>query len=64
MLEGSVIAKILGQGEENTYNTGEMFYEQPGATHEVSKNASQTVPVSRRAAWFPLRLACTHSSTT
>jgi quercetin dioxygenase-like cupin family protein len=44
VLEGAVIAKISGQGEERTYTTGQMFYEQPGATHEVSKNASQTQP--------------------
>jgi quercetin dioxygenase-like cupin family protein len=37
VLEGAVIAKISGQGEEKTYTTGQMFYEQPGATHEVSK---------------------------
>ena len=42
VLEGAVITKISGQGEEKTYETGQMFYEQPGATHEVSKNASQT----------------------
>ena len=44
VLEGAVIAKISGQGEEKTYTAGQMFYEQPGATHEVSKNASQTKP--------------------
>jgi quercetin dioxygenase-like cupin family protein len=42
VLEGTVIARISGQGEERTYTAGQMFYEQPGATHEVSKNASQT----------------------
>ena len=47
------IAKISGQGEEKTYNAGQMFYEQPGATHEVSKNASQTQP--REAARDDLR---------
>src|SRR5438094_3282015 len=41
VLEGAVIAKVSGQGAERTYNVGQMFYEQPGATHEVSKNASQ-----------------------
>jgi quercetin dioxygenase-like cupin family protein len=40
VLEGSVVAKISGQGEEKTYTVGQMFYEQPGATHEVSRNAS------------------------
>src|SRR6266446_1945340 len=32
VLEGAVIAKISGQGEERTYATGQMFCEQPGAT--------------------------------
>jgi len=52
VLEGSVIAKISGQGEERTYNAGQMFYEQPGATHEVSKNASQTQPARLLAMIF------------
>jgi quercetin dioxygenase-like cupin family protein len=52
VLEGSVIAKISGQGEERTYTVGQMFYEQPGATHEVSKNASQTRPARLLAMIF------------
>jgi len=44
VLQGAVVTKISGQGEERTYKVGEMFYEQPGATHEVSRNASQTEP--------------------
>ena len=52
VLEGSVIAKISGQGEEKTYTAGQMFYEQPGATHEVSKNASQTQPARLLAMIF------------
>ena len=52
VLEGSVIAKISGQGPENTYTVGQMFYEQPGATHEVSKNASQTQPAKLLAMIF------------
>jgi len=52
VLEGSVIAKISGQGEEKTYTVGQMFYEQPGATHEVSKNASQTQPAKLLAMIF------------
>jgi quercetin dioxygenase-like cupin family protein len=52
VLEGAVIAKISGQGEEKTYTTGQMFYEQPGATHEVSKNASQTQPARLLAMIF------------
>jgi quercetin dioxygenase-like cupin family protein len=52
VLEGTVIAKISGQGEEKTYTKGQMFYEQPGATHEVSKNASQTQPARLLAMIF------------
>jgi quercetin dioxygenase-like cupin family protein len=52
VLEGAIIAKISGQGEEKTFRAGEMFYEQPGATHEVSKNASQTQPAKLLAMIF------------
>ena len=52
VLEGAVVAKISGQGEEKTYSAGQMFYEQPGATHEVSKNASQTQPARLLAMIF------------
>jgi quercetin dioxygenase-like cupin family protein len=52
VLEGAVISKVSGQGEERTYTTGQMFYEQPGATHEVSKNASQTQPAKLLAMIF------------
>jgi quercetin dioxygenase-like cupin family protein len=41
VLEGDVVTKISGQ-EERTYSAGQMFYEQPGSTHEVSRNASST----------------------
>ena len=52
VLEGAVVTKISGQGEERTFTTGQMFYEQPGATHEVSKNASQTQPAKLLAMIF------------
>jgi len=52
VLEGAVVAKISGQGDEKTYTVGQMFYEQPGATHEVSKNASQTEPARLLAMIF------------
>src|SRR6266545_7371617 len=52
VLEGAVIAKISGQGEEKTYTAGQMFYEPPGATHEVSNNASQTQPAKLLAMIF------------
>src|SRR5215510_5037626 len=43
VLEGEVVAKVSGSAE-TTYRPGQMFYEHPGATHEVSKNASATKP--------------------
>jgi quercetin dioxygenase-like cupin family protein len=52
VLEGEVVAKITDQGPERTFKTGEMFYEQPGATHEVSKNASAAVPARLLAMIF------------
>jgi quercetin dioxygenase-like cupin family protein len=52
VLEGAVVARISGQGEEKTYTAGQMFYEQPGATHEVSRNASQTQPARLLAMIF------------
>jgi quercetin dioxygenase-like cupin family protein len=52
VLMGRVVAKVSGQGEERTYGVGEMFYEQPGATHEVSRNASQTEPARLLALIF------------
>lgn len=52
VLEGAVVTKVSGQGPEKTYTVGQMFYEQPGATHEVSKNASQTQPAKLLAMIF------------
>jgi quercetin dioxygenase-like cupin family protein len=52
VLEGEVITKISGQGDERAYKVGQMFYEQPGATHEVSRNASQTKPARLLAMIF------------
>jgi quercetin dioxygenase-like cupin family protein len=52
VLQGSVVTKISGQGDERTFHVGEMFYEQPGAVHEVSKNASSTEPARLLAMIF------------
>ena len=51
VLEGNVITKISGQ-PERVYKTGEVFYEPPGSTHEVSKNASSTEPAKLLAFIF------------
>jgi quercetin dioxygenase-like cupin family protein len=51
VLEGNIVTKISGQPEK-TYTVGDMFYEPPGSTHEVSKNASQTEPAKLLAMIF------------
>jgi quercetin dioxygenase-like cupin family protein len=51
VLEGNVVTKISGQ-EERTYKPGEMFYEPPGSTHEVSRNASESQPAKLLALIF------------
>jgi quercetin dioxygenase-like cupin family protein len=52
VLEGAIVTRISGQGPEKTYTVGQMFYEQPGATHEVSRNASQSEPARLLALIF------------
>ncbi len=51
VLEGNVVTKISGH-PERVYKTGEMFYEPPGSTHEVSRNASSTEPAKLLALIF------------
>jgi quercetin dioxygenase-like cupin family protein len=51
VLEGDVVTKISGQ-EERAYRPGEMFFEPPGSTHEVSRNASETQPAKLLAMIF------------
>jgi quercetin dioxygenase-like cupin family protein len=51
VLEGTVITKISGQ-KEQMYSAGEMFFEPPGSTHEVGRNASETHPARLLAMIF------------
>jgi quercetin dioxygenase-like cupin family protein len=51
VLEGEVVTKISDQ-QQTTYSAGQMFYEQPGSTHEVSRNASATRPAKILAMIF------------
>jgi quercetin dioxygenase-like cupin family protein len=51
VLQGAITTKISGQ-EERTYRTGEMFFEPPGSTHEVSSNASSAEPAKLLAMIF------------
>jgi quercetin dioxygenase-like cupin family protein len=50
VLEGSVRSKV-NDDPEQVYRVGESFYEEPGAHHSVSANASQT-EVARLLAIF------------
>ncbi len=52
VLEGAIVTKVSGQGEEKIYTVGQMFYEPPGSTHEVSRNASDTQPARLLAMIF------------
>ncbi len=54
VLEGAIVTKISGQ-QEITYRTGEMFFELPGSTHEVSNNASASEPARLLAMIFAKR---------
>jgi quercetin dioxygenase-like cupin family protein len=45
VLEGAIVTKISDQAE-TTYKAGQMFYEPPGSTHQVSRNASKRNPPS------------------
>ena len=51
VLEGAILSKVSGQAEK-TYHKGEMFFEPPGSTHEVSDNASQSEPARLLAMIF------------
>ena len=43
VLEGEIRSKV-GDGPEQTYSVGQMFFENPGELHAVSRNASATRP--------------------
>lgn len=43
VVEGEIISQVEGQ-PERTYQAGESWYEDPGAHHVVSRNASKTKP--------------------
>jgi quercetin dioxygenase-like cupin family protein len=56
VLEGAIVSKVSGEAEK-TYHKGEMFFEPPGSTHEVSNNASQTEPARLLAMIFAKKTA-------
>jgi quercetin dioxygenase-like cupin family protein len=51
VLEGEIRSKI-GDGPEQTYTPGQMFFENPNELHAVSGNASSTKPAKLLALLF------------
>jgi len=51
VLEGALRMQIAGQ-DALTLKTGDTFYENPGDVHQVSANASETVPVKFLVIWL------------
>lgn len=51
VLDGAIVSKVSGQPKK-TYAVGDMFFEPPGSTHEVSDNASATTPARLLAMIF------------
>lgn len=45
VLSGSIRSKV-NDGETKVYKTGESFYEEPGSSHSISENASETESAS------------------
>lgn len=43
VVSGSIASKV-NDGPERIYKAGQSFYEEPGSTHPVSRNASKTQP--------------------
>ena len=46
------IRSVVGSEPEKVYQVGESFYEEPGAHHRVSENASETQPASLLAVFI------------
>jgi quercetin dioxygenase-like cupin family protein len=45
VVSGAIISKV-GDGAEQTFHTGDAWWEPPGAIHRVSRNASSTEPAT------------------
>ncbi|MBZ5610373.1 MAG: cupin domain-containing protein [Acidobacteriia bacterium] len=44
VVDGELVTKVSGQAE-TAYKAGQVFWEAPGSTHEVSRNPSDSKPV-------------------
>jgi quercetin dioxygenase-like cupin family protein len=51
VLSGSVRSKV-NDGAVKIYKTGESFFEEPGSSHSISENASETKPASLLAVFI------------
>jgi quercetin dioxygenase-like cupin family protein len=45
VVSGTIVSKV-GDGAEQTFHTGDAWWEPPGAIHRVSRNASSTEPAT------------------
>ncbi|VEI67754.1 Cupin domain [Serratia rubidaea] len=51
VVEGEITSQVAGQ-PKRTYKAGESWYEDPGAHHVVSRNASKTAPAKLLAVFI------------
>jgi quercetin dioxygenase-like cupin family protein len=51
VVAGTIISQ-LGDGPEQTFHTGEAWWEPPGTVHRVSRNASATAPATLLAIYI------------
>jgi quercetin dioxygenase-like cupin family protein len=51
VVSGSIGSKV-GDEPERTYRAGEAWWEQPGAIHRVSRNASSSEPATLAAIYI------------
>jgi quercetin dioxygenase-like cupin family protein len=51
VVSGSIVSKV-NEGSEQTYHTGDAWWEPPGAIHRVSRNASTSEPAKLLAIYI------------
>jgi len=56
VVAGTIISKV-GDGPEQTFHAGDAWWEPPGATHRVSRNASAAAPATLLAIYVAPKAA-------
>jgi quercetin dioxygenase-like cupin family protein len=51
VVSGTIVSKV-GDEPEQTFKTGDAWWEPPGAVHRVSRNASSTAPAALLAIYI------------